>query len=199
MGFFSDRAQLDSLDAENRLRDARIEATRVKDMATLDVENMTIGEVITLANAIEAIRSITSDSGLKDVVQSTYTPPARAEKRFATDESVPFVAASGSYPSRSDAGYPFSATPAESDDEEAAREALYARLSALLSDVIPDDYEVNTVGGPVRFSDIPRDANGVPDSAWVEANCTCEDHERKRIDADRTTLVDEGSGSGLYL
>lgn len=39
---------------------------------------------------------------------------------------------------------------------------------------------VQTVNGPMKWSDVPKGADGVPTSEWVDANCMCEEHVKKR-------------------
>jgi hypothetical protein len=36
------------------------------------------------------------------------------------------------------------------------------------------------IGGKARFADIPKDENGAVPDEWVDANCPCDMHTRKR-------------------
>lgn len=39
---------------------------------------------------------------------------------------------------------------------------------------------VQTVNGPMRWADVPKGADGNPTTEWVDANCMCEEHVKKR-------------------
>lgn len=185
--YFSD--EFETLDLHNRLRDARIESTPVKDLPSLNVADMTIGEVITLANAIEAIRAITDYSRSMSV-------PDEAERPTPS----PYASGGGFAPeTRSQSA--FSTVPVT--DEDQADNGAAARLLSLLSGVVPQDYEVNTVNGPIKYSEIPRLGDGNMDPAWIDENCTCEDHERKRIKRDQIGAAENDgvplTSGGMYL
>lgn len=172
------RADLDrlaELETQARLADAVIETTKVSDLPALDYSNMTVGEIITLANAVEAIRSITdAEDALSDAARLTAPAP----------ESYP-----GGYATERRGGSP------ESSYDQAIR-----KMSKMVGDLIPPDYEVNTVGGPVKYRDIPKDRDGALLAGWLADNCTCESHENERIAKDQHSASgDDRIARGLYL
>jgi len=44
----------------------------------------------------------------------------------------------------------------------------------------PNDTLKIADGSLIKISDIPRDANGQPNQAWIDKNCACPDHTAKR-------------------
>lgn len=205
MGRNDVRAEFEALDLDNRLRDARLESTKVKEITSLDPADMTVGELITLANAVEAIRALTDFAEGARVSQGPsgllpeYTPAYGAEKRGAAPGY--FEATNAGDERYRDVYAEDQAVTAEERDK---REAAAQRLISLLSGTIPDEYEVPTVNGPVRYSDVPKTPDGRPEPAWIDANCTCDDHERKRIEADQpkigsADLDGKPIPSGMYL
>lgn len=179
MGIFDSSAadRLSKLEAEARLADLEIERTKIKDLASLDVQNMTAGEIITLANVIEAIRVITSQ---RELQPAQYVSPSTSERRGG-----------------------FGLDSGEQDaEQEARREEALAKLRQLLTGNIPDDAPIETVNGTIRFGDIPRTEDGNVNETWLDANCTCDEHEAKRIEADKAAgkpYADDEIASGLYL
>lgn len=159
--------RLADLENEARLADLEIERTPLKDVGNLDIQNMTAGEIITLANVMEAVRVLSDTLKPSTSVPAKYASPATSERR------------GGDY-----------------DDDEEAMDKLRAYLTERLS----EEPTVPTVSGPVKLSDVPRDENGAVIKEWLEANCTCDDHERKRIEADRQKSIGDPSiAAGLYL
>lgn len=185
MRAFTD-AEYDRLaDLENRARlaDLEIERTPLKDIAKLDVTNMTAGEVVTLANVMEAVQLLANavKRDEQERYSDKYATPATSERRSAYN-----------YATQADA--------AQSSDKESA-EAL-RKLRAYLTERLskPQESMVETVNGPIKVSDMPRGLDGDVDRAWLEANCVCDDHEQMRIDADKAkTIGDPSIAAGLYL
>lgn len=65
------------------------------------------------------------------------------------------------------------------------------------SDIEPEPTDlVETVNGPFPYKDIPRNADGNIAEDWLAANCTCDDHEKGRIDKDNDL---KSQTSGMYL
>jgi hypothetical protein len=153
----NDLDRLAELETQARLADAVIERTKVADLASLDFEQMTVGEVITLANAVEAIRSLTE-----------------ADKELKAAEDAPN-------------SYPGGPTTERRDD-------ALRRLSGMIGDLIPPDSEVETVNGPIKYGDIPKDEDGALLPGWLAANCTCPEHRAARNNPSDSTIA-----RGLYL
>lgn len=175
----ADTARLADLRDEAELAELEIKTLTAKDFATLDSSKLTAGQIIVLADLIDAFTVIRGGIAgrVSDAVASSvpsyegdyYASPLTSETRSD------FASATASYASEPD------------QSTESRREEMLARIKALLSGSVPPDTQIQTVGGPVRYADIPKDEDGKPSESWVEANCTCDDHERKRIEADRNS------------
>jgi hypothetical protein len=179
------RTDIDKLEAQNRYNDAVIEATKVQDLASLDIANMTVGEIITLANAIEAIRVLTSDRDAADKPASVLAPVNSGVSPLTFAEKREY-------------GYEPRRNPYADKPDKAADDALRARVAQMLSDAIPADYEVPTVNGPIRYGDIPKGPDGLPVAGWIDANCACAEHEAARKS---TAPADEAATgpTGMYV
>lgn len=181
----ADYSRMSELENASRLADLEIERTPLRDVGKLDIANMTAGEIVTLANVMEAVHVLTDafkrDAQEYEKAYAGYSP-ATSERRSGYN-----------YATQAEAGPP-------SDDESAAAiRKLREYLTERLSEAPP---MVNTVGGPIKVTDIPRDEDGQIVPGWLEANCTCDDHEKQRIDADKqkaTGIGDPTIATGLYL
>jgi hypothetical protein len=183
-------ARMSELESRARLADLEIERTKLRDIGKLDIANMTAGEIVTLANVMEAVHVLT-DAIKRDAQESPYgryATPSTSERR-----TFPFDSSTGAYKPTGAAYY--GDIPAGDDSEGLAklREAILARLAE-------NGAQVNTVSGPISVADVPRDENGRVNEDWLNANCTCDDHERMRIEADRKKDTGDPSiAAGLYL
>jgi hypothetical protein len=182
----TDFDRLTELEATARLNDAVIETTKLTDLPNILNSDLTAGEVITLANVIEAIRSI-SEAG------DTLAP----SKLRAPSRDTEFRRTETNYLTPADVAQAYGT-------EEQEKSAAMTRLSALMSDLIPPDYEVPTVNGPVAFADIPKNDDGSVPKAWIDENCTCDEHEKGRIASDdavppAATGDDDSIARGMYL
>lgn len=61
------------------------------------------------------------------------------------------------------------------------------------------DVTVQTVNGPMKWADVPRNEYGTVPEHWFDANCVCDEHEQGRIDADKRKTADDSIARGLYL
>lgn len=163
MGTFSSAAadRLAALEAEARLADLEIERTPIKDLPQLDIPNMTAGEIITLANVIDAIRVLTRE--YDDDTPPLFASSATAERRGGED-----------------------VTNAEAERANQLRNLLAPA----------DEMIVDTVSGPIPYADVPRDDDGRVNQEWLARECTCDDHEKRRIEADQGA---NESPPGMYL
>lgn len=155
-----DSSRLNSLREKAELADLEILTLKPSELTKLNPASLTVGQIITLADVIDAMDTVSTKAATLRTTDTTdvYAPPSRAERRSGGDKA----------------------------------KAVQDMIS-ILTGKIPDDFPVPTVGGPVKYADIPKDEQGnVPDS-WLDENCTCTDHEQKRIDADKA------DGAGLYL
>lgn len=72
---------------------------------------------------------------------------------------------------------------------EAEQSAAAAKADALAK--LFQDQLVQTVNGPVPWSDIPVDEDGIIPNSWVDENCPCAEHAKKRTEKE--------SRAGNYL
>jgi hypothetical protein len=124
---------------------------------------------------IKALLSRLNDSGERPEPNGVY-PFGQTETRnsdpFADDDD-----------DESENNDPFGLTPeARSDGEESAGVSAFRKLFEP-GGPLSSDPDVQTVNGPVRLSEVPKDANGQIDPEWIEANCNCEDHQERRAQA----------------
>jgi hypothetical protein len=152
-----DRNRLTELRDSVELAELEILSMSPSDFAKINAANLTAGQIITLASLVDAFSSIRSFQSVTPG-SDVYPSPATSEQRSGLF--------SGS------AGSP-------------TREEVKERVLALLAGKFAPDQEISTVNGPVRYADVPKDENGDVPAEWVDANCTCDEHERKRIEADR--------------
>jgi hypothetical protein len=154
-----DRNRLAELRDQAELADLEIETMTASDFGKLNAATLTAGQIITLASLIEAFNTIRNAA--PGLTGDIYATPATSERRSG----------------------PFSAYSDEAD--EAKRAEVKERLLNLLAGRFEPDQKIDTVNGPMRYADLPKDDNGNLPADWIEANCTCDEHERKRIEADR--------------
>lgn len=183
LGF--DRERLDKAESANRLAELDILNARTSDLGKIRASELTAGQLIILADVVNAVRDLTSlpepgnDVSAEDV-RDYFAPPSSSERRggFDPDESAAYRSAKAAYDSLT--------------DEEKAE--LADRLRSIFSSKIPDDTTFDTVNGPVKFSDVPK--GGEELSNWLDQNCTCDEHERKR---ERVVSSAADSEPGMYL
>lgn len=241
-----DRSRLTTLDEAARLADLEILTKRPQDLKNIDVESLTLGQIVTLNDVVSAFQDLI---GVGRDIMAAKTAGGSAADVFATPSTserrgYPMPSSGGRLgdtktsqyygPGASGFASPLSTQEqndeAESDDEAYDQDDQDAKLNAakatfqrLLSDAsgmsspddgddklsdaaqqllaalakaIPDDREVPTVGGTVKWADIPKDEDGIPIESWVDEYCTCDDHEAKRV-AKNTGGYDQPSG--MYL
>lgn len=173
-----DRNRLAELRDQAELADLEIETMTASDFHKLDAKTLTAGQIITLANLIEAFNTIRSAVPTDLTVsgsypEDVYASPAASERR----SDGPFSGLNYGVQSRYND---------EADQSDAAkREEVKARLLALLTGSFSPDQEIASVNGPIRYGDIPKDDKGNIPRDWIDANCTCDEHERKRIESDK--------------
>lgn len=189
----ADYSRMSDLENASRLADLEIERTPLKDVGNLDIANMTAGEIVTLANVMEAVHVLT-DAFKRDAQEYAGYSPATSERRSQTfDNRAGRFAPNGG-------GASYYDRPASGDNEsEESLRKLREYLTERLSEAPP---MVNTVSGPIKVTDIPRTEDGQIVAGWLEENCTCDDHEKQRIDADKqkaTGIGDPTIATGLYL
>ncbi len=157
----TDYARLSVREADARNKELDIELLPVRDISTLDFESLTVGQLVKLADVIEAFGiihdapTILGTSAVPRPASSPtmYAPPSAAERRSSGDDAA---------------------------DEREARE----RLAMLIDALIDPDKDVQTANGPIKYRDIPRDDDGRPLDSWVDENCMCDEHKNKREDAE---------------
>jgi hypothetical protein len=183
LGF--DRERLDKAESANRLAELDILNARTSDLGKIRASELTAGQLIILADVVNAVRDLTSlpepdaDVPSAEDVRDYFAPPSSSERRggFGTDETAAYRSAKAAYDSLT--------------DEEKAE--LADRLRSIFSSKIPDDTSFDTVNGPVKFSDVPK--GGEELSKWLDQNCTCDEHERKR----ERVVSAADSEPGMYL
>ena len=131
-----------------------------------------------------------------------FQPDPQQQGLSAVPQTAPTDPSAGSYGPSSGYPSPGVESPQQDAEQEARREEALAKLRQLLTGNIPDDAPIETVNGTIRFGDIPRTEDGNVNETWLDANCTCDEHEAKRIEADKAAgkpYADDEIASGLYL
>lgn len=150
MTILNDFKELVTLAIRNRLAAERMEARRITEISDLDTAQLSVGDVIAVAEVREAVDTLMSQRF-----------DATVERTTQDDEPT-----------------------IDLSDPQKIREFFAKKMMS-------PDTEIQTVNGPVRYRDVPKDESGdVPDE-WLDENCTCDDHEGKRIARDTAT--------GMYL